>query len=105
MSIRMMVKKSVLVLSLAIALPTWSQNLVQVKAQGSYTYSSFKKTQAREAALFNAKETALKKYISSLPMAKQRMLLSSFDEMVSNIDTYVVETSVQQEKRDKDTRR
>jgi hypothetical protein len=104
MSIRIMIKQSVLVLSLVLALPTWSQDLVQVKAQGSHTYSSFKKTEAREAALTNAKESALKKYISSLPMAKQRMLLSSFDEMVSDIDTYVVETSVQQEKQDKDTR-
>ena len=44
MSIRMMIKQSVLVLSLVLALPTWSQDLVQVKAQGSHKYSSFKKT-------------------------------------------------------------
>ena len=104
MTIRMIVQQSLLVLSLVLATPTWSQDSVQVKALGSHKYSSFKKSKAREAALVNAKETALKKYISSLPMAKQRMLLGSFDEIVSDIDTYVVEISVQQEKRDKDTR-
>ena len=104
MTIRMIVQQSLLVLSLVLAAPTWSQDSVQVKALGSHKYSSFKKSKAREAALVNAKETALKKYISSLPMAKQRMLLGSFDEIVSDIDTYVVEISVQQEKRDKDTR-
>ena len=64
MSIRMMIKQSVLVLSLVFTLPTWSQDLVQVKALGSHKYSSFNKSKAREAALMNAKETALKKYIS-----------------------------------------
>jgi hypothetical protein len=87
-----------------LAPPTWSQDLVQVKAQGSHKYSSFNKAKSREAALIKAKETALKKYISSLPMAKQRMLHSAFDEMTADIDTYVVETTVQQEKRDKETR-
>jgi hypothetical protein len=104
MSIRMLIKQSVLVLSLVFTLPTWSQDLVQVKALGSHKYSSFNKSKAREAALMNAKETALKKYISSLPMAKQRMLQSGFDEMLSDINRYVVETVIQQEKRDKDTK-
>jgi hypothetical protein len=104
MSIRMLVKQSILVLSLAVTLPSLSQDLVQVSAVGSFEYSSFKKLNARESALTNAKQTALKKYISSLPMAKQRMLLSGFDEMASEIDTYVVETVLQQEKQDKATK-
>ena len=37
-------------------------------------------------------------------MAKQRMLQSGFDEMLSDINRYVVETVIQQEKRDKDTK-
>jgi hypothetical protein len=104
MSVRMLIKQSVLVLSLMFALPTWGQDLVQVKSLGSHKYSSFNKSKAREAALKNAKEAALKKYISSLSMAKQRMLQGAFVEMVSDIDRYVVETVIQQEKRDKDTK-
>jgi len=104
MSIRTIIKQGFLILSLVLALPTWGQDLVQVNAVGSHKYSSFNKSVAREAALKGAKETALKKYISSLPMAKQRMLQSGFDTMASDIDTYVVETLIQQEKRNKDSR-
>lgn len=93
----------VLVLALAAG-PTSANELVQVSAVGTHEYRSFKKTASRDAALADAKSIALKKYLSSMPMAKQRMLMADFAKLEADIDTYVAEVKIQQEKRDKATK-
>ena len=81
-----------------------ANDLVQVSAVGTYEYKSFKKTASRDAALAEAKSVALKKFLSSMPMAKQRMLIADFDTLVADIDTYIAEVQIQQEKREKSTK-
>jgi len=86
---------------MAFATNSYSQDLVTVSAVGSHKYSFFKKASAREAALLEAKMTAVKKYISKMPTAKQRMLNSLMGEIENNIETYVSEAVIQQEKQEK----
>jgi hypothetical protein len=81
-----------------------ANDLVQVSALGVHEYRTFKKTASRDAALANAKEVALKKYLSSMPMAKQRMLMGDIDALTADIDTYIAEVQIQQEKREKSTK-
>ena len=81
-----------------------ANELVQVSAVGTYEYKSFKKTASRDAALADAKSVALKKYLSAMPMAKQRMLMADFDTLAADIDTYIAEVQIQQEKREKSTK-
>ena len=104
MPISILIKQCLLLVILAFTLPAWSEDLVQVKAIGSHKYSTFKKSKAYEAAVTIAKEKALRKYISSLPMAKQRMLQDGFEDLRSNIDRYVVDVVIQKEKKIKDTK-
>ncbi len=78
-----------------------AQELVSVTAVGSHKYSFFKKNSARDAALKEAKLVALKKYVSSMPLAKQRMIGNLINDIEKNIDTYVTEAVIQQEKQDK----
>lgn len=81
-----------------------AQDLVQISAVGSYKYSFFKKSEARAAAMEAAKESALKKYIASQPMAKQRALLDQLDLLTTDMDLYIPEVAVQQEMQDKDSK-
>lgn len=81
-----------------------ANELVQVTAVGTHEYRSFKKSVSRDAALANAKSVALKKYLSSMPMAKQRMLMADIAKLEADIDAYIAEVQIQQERREKDTK-
>ncbi|MFT4746279.1 MAG: hypothetical protein ACI8XG_000350 [Congregibacter sp.] len=89
------------VLFMVLPVKVFSQEMISITAVGSHKYSLFKKSSARDAALKEAKFIGLKKYISSMPVAKQRMLNNLIDDIEDNIDVYVTETVIQQEKQDK----
>ena len=100
-----MIRKSVFALLCAyfaiFASATFGNDLVQISATASHKYSSWRKNEVREAAILKAKVVALEKYVATLPAAKQRMLRAEKDSLVASIDSYLAETIVQQEKRDK----
>ena len=89
-------------LFIAIVAPNVSsQDLIQVSAVGTHKYSSWKKNEVREAAIMEAKKVALSKYVASLPAAKQSMIQSNLSAIHDNLDRFLAETVVQDEKRDK----
>lgn len=101
MSNRVLQIMCLLTLALTMSSTVVANDSVRVSAVGVHKYSSFKKTQSRDAAIQNAKEVALKKYLSSLPMAKQRMLMEDISRLEADINTYISETTIQEEKQDK----
>lgn len=81
-----------------------TQDLVSVTAVGSHKYSLFNKTEAREAALFAAKQSAFNKFTASLPSAKQSMVQQYNQQIMANIDQFVPGAIIQQEEQDKKTK-
>lgn len=89
-------------LFMALAIPSvQAQELVQVSAVGEYKYSSWRKNEVREAAIREAKVSAFKKYVASLPAAKQRLVRDNMAGIDADLDRFVAETIIQKEKRDK----
>lgn len=81
-----------------------AQDLVSITAVGSHKYSIFNKTEAREAALTEAKLSAFNKYTASLPSAKQSMVQEYYAQITSNLDQFVPGAVIQQEQQDKNTK-
>jgi len=99
-------KTLMMLLITAMLLPALAlaQNLVSITAVGSHKYSLFNKTEAREAALLAAKQSALGKYTASLPSPKQAMVQQYSDQIMANIDQFVPGAIIQEEQQDKKTK-
>ena len=90
------------VLFTILAIPSiHAQELVQVSAVGEYKYSRWKKNEVRQAAIVEAKKSAFAKYLASLPAAKQRLVRDNMADINADLDRFVIETIIQNEKRDK----
>jgi len=104
MSLGMILRGVLFASMVQVAVNATANELVPVTAVVTYEYDSFKKSATRDAALADAKNVALRKYLSSMPMAKQRMLMADFDRLAADVDTYIAEVRIQQEKRDKSSK-
>ena len=81
-----------------------AQDLISVTAVGSHKYSIFNKTEARDAALLAARQSAFSKYTANLPSAKQALVQEYYDQIVGNLDQFVPGAVIQQEQQDKNTK-
>jgi len=80
-----------------------AQDTVTVTGVGRVDYSRFS-ADTKKQAITKAQQAALKKYVAKLPTAKKRMLKSLEVEFYNALSDFVIETNVQQEKKDKSTK-
>lgn len=83
---------------------TAQANTVNVTGTASVTYSKFT-PEVREGALQIAKETAWKKYTASFTAGKKKQYKKLKNDFLGNLDDFIIETIVQQEKDIEDSKR
>ena len=74
-----------------------AQDMVRVTAVARVVYESFT-ADTQKKAINLAKKTALKKYFRKLPTAKKRQLKAFEGEFYKNMDDFITEVKIQQEK-------
>ena len=78
-----------------------AQDMVRVTAVARVVYESFS-ADTQKKAINLAKKTALKKYFRKLPTAKKRQLKAFEGEFYKNMDDFITEVKIQQEKNDEE---
>ena len=78
-----------------------AQDMVDVTAVARVVYESFS-ADTQKKAINLAKKTALKKYFRKLPTAKKRQLKAFEGEFYKNMDDFITEVKIQQEKNDEE---
>lgn len=76
-----------------------AQETVKITAVGRVDYSSFS-SDTKTQALEEAKKTALKKFAAKFPTARKSQLKSFEREFYANVNDFVIEAKIQQEKKD-----
>lgn len=96
--------KWVMTLYLIVSGSAFAQNdPIAVSATASITTTRFNNA-IRDQAIADAELTALRKYVATLPIARQRFIQEREEEFLENRDKFIIETSVQQEERNREGR-